>query len=473
MLNPVSALFHFVAGKLSGAGLLDRHRGTRIADLAWPRFLTMFARNLYRVADISMVGIAIGPAAIAGLAFASIYWGLANAFSLGLAGGTISQVSQRYGAGRYRRVDLAVKQSMWIGILITIPFVVVYHSFPEPLIALIGADPTTIELGATYLQFLSLGLFFNVLNQASSRTLAGADDTWIAMSLRATGAFLNIVFNAFLIFGLGLGVKGAAIGTVVAEAVITASFVWGFVNGTLPIIGEFPVTLSVRRPYFDRRLTTQLLTISPPLILQYLAKVFARYPLFAVLAIFGPTIVAAFEVGFRIRRLMGATGSGFSMAASGLVGQELGRGNEDEADEYAWDVIRFSMAIFLVTALLVVVFARPLASGFAESQDAISQTVPFVRIAAISFLGLGTTRVFNGVLKTAGDTNWILYGQLVGQYLVLIPITYLGTVTSLGVSAVFVALVAETGVTGTISGHRFLSGKWKLVSRKNRPRAGD
>jgi putative MATE family efflux protein len=473
MGNPISSLFSLIAGKLAAAGLIDAKRGQRIADLTWPRFLTMFARNFYRVADISMVGIAVGPAAIAGLAFASIYWGLANSFSLGLAGGTISQVSQRFGAERYQRLDLAVKQSLWIGIAIMIPFVIGYWLFAEPLIGLVGSDATTIKLGATYLRILSLALFFNVLNQAASRTLAGADDTWIAMSLRATGALMNVIFNAILIFGLGMGVQGAAIGTFLAEGLITACFVVGFASGRLPIIGTFPVTISLGGPYFDRDLTVQLLTISPPLIAQHLARTFVRFPLFAILAMFGPTVVAAFEVGRRIRALMGATGSGFKMAASGLVGQEIGRGDEAEAVGYGTDVTRFSIAVYVITALLVIVFARPLAGFFADNPSAIAQTVPFIRVAAVSFVAFGLSRTFSGILMAAGDNSWILYGQLVSQYLVLIPLTYLGTVTSLGIVAVFVALVAESGVRAAITGYRYVSGTWKRVGLTNRPSGAD
>ncbi|MFW5918137.1 MAG: MATE family efflux transporter [Haloferacaceae archaeon] len=473
MFNPIGDFYRLVAARLARVGLVDEARGRRIADLAWPRFLTMFARYLHQVADVAMVGLAIGPAAIAGLAFASIYWGLANAFSLGLVGGTISQVSQRFGAEKYDELDLAVKQSIWVGLALTLPFILVYVLFADPLIGLVGDDATAIGLGAAYLQILALGLVFNLLNLVASRTLAGADDTWIAMSIRATGAFANIVFNAVFIFGLGMGVEGAALGTVLAEGFITVSLAWGFLTGSLPVIGAFPVTLSLGRPVFDRDMTRQLLTIAPPLMAQKLARSLARFPLFALLAIFGPTVVAAFEVARRIRSLMRSTGNGFSMSASSLVGQELGRGDESGATNYAGDVIRFSAVVYVSAAILVFAFARPLAHFFGDDPGAIDQTVPFIRIAAVSFVALGMDYSFNGILKAAGDTKWSLYGRLVGQYGALIPITFLGTITPLGVTAVFLAMVAETGSAALITGHRVLSGKWKLVNRRHRPSAAD
>ena len=471
MFNPVGYLFQLIAVQLSRFGLVDAERGARIGDLAWPRFLTMFARYLQQVADAAMVGIAIGPAAIAGLAFAYIYWGLANSLSIGLAGGTISQVSQRFGVEEYGQLELAVKQSIWVGFALAVPFVLVYWFFAEPLVRLVGDSSTTIDFGAAYLQVLSLGLVFNVLNLVSSRTLAGADDTRIAMAIRATGAVANILFNALLIFGLGLGVRGAALGTVLAEGLVMTCFVWGFLTGGLPIVGAFPVTLSVGRPYFDATLSRQLLTITPPLMAQKLARTIVRFPLFALLAVFGPTVVAAYEVARRIRSLLRSTGNGFSMSASSLVGQALGRGDEVEADAYAGDVIRFSAVIYVVAAAAVFAFARPLAEVFVDAPEAVDVTVPFIRVAAISFLGLGADYSFMGILKAAGDNRWSMYARLVGKYLVLLPITYLGTVTPLGVTAVFIAMILETTSAATITGRRFISGKWKLVSRAHRPDA--
>jgi putative MATE family efflux protein len=345
----------------------------------------------------------------------------------------------------------------------------VYWFFAEPLVGLVGDDTTTIRLGATYLQILSLGLLFNVLNQASSRTLAGADDTWIAMSIRATGAGINIILNAVFIFGLGMGVAGAALGTVIAEGLVTACFVWGFYAGQLPIIGSFPITLSPHRPYFDMALTKQLLLISPPLIGQHLLRTVARFPLFAILALLGPTVVAAFEVARRIRQLMGTPGSGFSMAASGLIGQELGRGDEIGADNYAHDVIWFSVVIYALSVALVFILARPLATVFADNPEVIAQTVPFIQVAAISFLAIGIGKTYSGILRAAGDNRWILYARVMSQYVVLIPLTYVGVLTPLGVRAVFAGLILEGLAMASITGYRFFSDKWKLIGRTHRP----
>jgi putative MATE family efflux protein len=469
MFNPVRYFFCWVSAHLSTHGLIDRDRGERIADLAWPRFLTMFARHLNKVADVSMIGLSIGSTGVAGLAFAAVYWSVANGFSLGIAGGTITQVSQRFGADRGDEIDLAVKQSVWIGLALVTPFVLAYWIGADPLIGLFTDDSDTQAHGAAYLQILGFGLLFTMLNLIASRTLAGADDTWIAMAVRATGAFANIVFNAVFIFGLGMGAAGAALGTVLAEALITMSLAWGFLYGRLPVIGEFPVRLSVGPPYLDLPTARELTRMIRPLVIQRLGRSLVRFPLFLLLAVFGPTVVAAFEAARRIRQLLGAFGAGFSLSASSVIGQELGRGEETMAERYSLDVIRLSGVVYLIAAAAVFALAPWIARLFAEDLGTVSQTVPFVRVAAISFLGYGLNQTFEGILKAAGDNRWSMYGRLAGQYLVLLPLVYLGTVTPLGILAVYVAFVAEMWAAMFITGYRFLSGAWIEVGRTYRP----
>lgn len=108
MRNPLDATLRSLARGLARAGVLDARRGERTVDLAWPRIVTGIARLSQRVADFAMVGAAVGPAALAGLACAIACWQVGNTVSIGVSGGTISQVSQRFGAGDHEATDRAI-----------------------------------------------------------------------------------------------------------------------------------------------------------------------------------------------------------------------------------------------------------------------------------------------------------------------------------------------------------------------------
>lgn len=451
---------------LAERGLIDESRGKRIAELAWPRFLTMLARSSLGVADISMVGLTIGSGAIAGLAFATVYWQVAVSFSLGIAGGTIGVVSQNFGADRLNKVDLAIKQSFWLGLALTLPFFVTYWLFPGDLIGILTQDSDIARYGATYLQLVSIALLFIMVNLISSRALAGADDTWIPMTIRSTGAVVNIVLNAAFIFGLNMGVVGAALGSVVAEGLVSVCFIWGFITGRVPVVGKFPITVTLGPPYIDLSIARGMAHSVPPLIAQKLGKVVVRFPLFAILAVFGPTVVSAFEVGRRVRKLLNAFGAGFSMSASSVVGQELGRDEPSLAMDYAQDTTVFSGFVYLTAGIIIFLLAPLVAQLFVTAPSDVAQTATFIRVGTISFVGLGLFRSAGGVLKAAGDNRWIMYGRLSGLYLSLLPLSYLGTISELGIVGVYIAIIGETWLAAVITGYRAISGKWLAIGKQ-------
>lgn len=468
-MNVIRIGFQWFSGKLADIGLIDRYRGERTVDLAWPRIVTGFARLSQQVADLAMIGLVLGPAAIAGMAFAFAYWQIGNRLSLGLSGGTISLVSQRFGAEDLEGVDTVTKQSYWLGIVMAVPIVGVYWTVPDVLISILGASPAATGFGALYLSVVSLALGFEFINKISSRVLVGMDDAVTPMLIRATGAFTNIVLNAIFIFGLGLGVLGAALGTVLATVFTTLLFLIGFFHGELPRVREFPITLSTTAPNIDLSLARQLLVVSIPLMARSLASSIVIFPLLAIVSVFGTGAVAAFEVARRLRSFMNAPGWGFGLASSSLVGQELGTGDEAEADAYGWDILRFAIVTYLAIAILAIILARPLSRVFVSQPGVLDQTVVFVRVAAIAVIGLGVDSVATGTLRGAGDTRWPFYGKFAGLYLFALPIAYLGVITPLGIYGVYLAFIAETLVPAAVSYFRFWRGDWIAVSREYRP----
>lgn len=472
-MNIFSSWFYWLASQLARLGLIDAHRGERTVDLSWPRIVTGFARMSQQIADLAMIGLVLGPPALAGMAFAFAYWQIGNQLSLGLGGGTISLVSQRFGADDTAGIDRAIKQSAWIAIILAVPLTLLYWFFSPDLIRLIGASPESTVFGSIYLSVVSLGLAFEFLNKVASRALVGVDDAVTPMYVRSGGAFANIVLNAVFIFGLGLGVLGAALGTVLATLLTTAILCWGFLGRSVPFIGRFPIHVDSAPPYFDATLTRQLMEISVPLMGRWIAHSVVIFPLLAIISVFGTGTVAAFEVGRRIRGLMNSLGWGFGLASSSLVGQQLGKGDEGEAKKYGWDILRFAVVTYFGVALLAFVFASYIARLFVSQPDVLAQTTVFVRIAAIAVIGMGVDGVSTGSLRAAGDTRWPLYGKFIGLYVVALPIAYLGIVTPLGLIAVYVAFVAETFVPAGISFLRFWSGHWIEISRAYRPSVAD
>lgn len=465
----LNKLFALPVVVLAWLGLIDRKRGERTVDLAWPRILTGFTRQSQHAADLAMVGFVIGPAAIAGIAFARPYWSIASGIGTALANGAIVLISQRYGANAHDEMDVAIRLSLVVSILVSIPLVLVFWFFAGELIGILGASPSSTMYGTTYLQVTALAHLFKFPNKVAGRTLVGVDDAWTPMVFRAGGAVVNIVLNIVFIFGFGLGVFGAALGTLLAAIIVSLAFGIGLLWGYFPGIGSLPVRVRLRRPFFDLHLGKQLLEISAPLIVRRMGSRAAQFPMLAIVSQFGTVIVAAYQVSRQIRSMMNTPNWGISLAASSLVGQELGKNEETEAEAFGWDIFRFSAAIYVTTAIAVLVFARPLTTLFIQDPDTVSGAVTFVRIGAISAIGGGIDGVSTGILRAGGDTRWPLYGRLAGLYGFTLPLAYLAIVTPLGIYALYLALLTETFVPAVVTTYRFHSGKWKAISRDYRP----
>ena len=471
LLNPVRATIEGIGRLLVRLNLIERLRARRISDLAWPRIVTGLARMSKATADVAMVGVALGPAAIAGVGYGVPYWTMTFMLGGGIAGGTISLVSQRYGAGRYGEIGRAVRVSVVAALLVTLPLVVVFWTLPEPLIRLIGTGEEAIAYGTRYLRVASLAMPFAALNLIGSRTLIGADDAWTPMIVRAGGAVVNVGVNAVLIFVLDMGVVGAALGTVIGSIGGVGILGWGLAKGRLPYVGALPVRVDWSASYWDPADIRYLAHISTPLALRKVAQNGGQFPLLAIVGLFGPNVVAAFVVALRVRALMNTPGWGFGLASSSLVGQSLGAGQEPEADDYAQDTLRFTVATYALVGAVVFVVADPVSALFVAEEAVRDTTTALIRAACVSVLLWGVMNGAMGPLRASGDTTWPFYGQLAGLFGFALPLAYLGAVTSLGIWGLYGTLFVETAVPATVIYYRYRTEKWKLISRRNRTAA--
>jgi putative MATE family efflux protein len=473
LFNPVRLIVLYIGLGLARAGLIDERRAQRTTDLAWPRIVTGLARMSKNAADAAMVGVGVGPAAIAGVGFAGPYWGLAFSLGAGIGAGTIALVSQSYGAEAYGRLGQAVRSSVLVVVVTTVPLGAAYLALPYELISLLSSDPVAIGHGADYLGIVAFGVPFAALNLIGSRALIGADDAWTPMVLRASGGATNIVLNAVFIFGLDMGVSGAALATVLSNVGVTAAFAVGIFRGRLPFVGALPIGVSVLGSYADRGTVRDIVEIGLPVIGRGTVWTAARFPMFAVLDLFGSSVVAAYVISRRIWGLMNTPGWGFGLAASSLVGQELGSGDESAAESYGREIVRFSVGTYLVFALLVAVLARPIVLAFVgdPGDPSVPVAVNLVYAACLAVLGQGVNSTIAGALDASGDTRWPFYSQALGMFGGSIPLAYLGATTSLGLWGLYLAFFTETFVPAAINYYRFTTGKWKAISREYRPEA--
>ena len=448
--------------------MIDAPRAVRISDLAWPRIVTGLARMSKATADVAMVGVALGASAIAGVGYGVPFWTMTFMLGGGISGATLSLVSQRYGADNRDGITAAALVSAVFAVGVTLPLVALFWTMPEPFIRLIGTGEAAIAYGTDYLKVASLAMPFAALNLIGSRMLIGANDAWTPMVVRAGGAVVNVGVNAVLIFVFDLGVVGAALGTVLGNAMGTLAFAAALTTGRFPFVGDLPVRLRFSALHWDAETARQLVRIATPLALRNVAQNGGQFPLLAIVGLFGPNVVAAFVVALRVRALMNTPGWGFGLASSSLVGQSLGTGEEREAEGYARDTLRFTVAVYALAAAAVFVLAHPISLVFIDDPTIVPTTAALIRATCVSVVLWGLMNGSMGPLRASGDTTWPFYAQVAGLCAFSLPAAYLGATTALGLWGLYLALVLETGVPAAVVYYRYQTDRWKLIHRSHR-----
>jgi len=204
--------------------------------------------------------------------------------------------------------------------------------------------------------------------------------------------------------------------------------------------------------------------------------------------VLGTPTLAAYAIGRRVMLLALMPAWGYATAASTLVGQHLGSGDEESASDYGWQTLRVALAVQLAVAAVLVAFARPIVSLFGTEYPALA--AQFVRVFGLLVAGFSVSRTMRGSLRGAGDTRWPLYGTILGGYCFRLPVAVLalpaGFVVTvplvglsvapglgLGLPAIFVALVGDFYLKAAVNTGRFWTGKWRDVARKSAVGTGD
>jgi putative MATE family efflux protein len=286
----------------------------------------------------------------------------------------------------------------------------------------------------------------------------------------------NIGLNAVLIFGLGpfprLGVAGAAWGTTIANTLAAGIFL------AVMLSGRWDVRLRLGGRQWDTSLAAELVRVALPLAGTRLSRTFGRFPFLFILGVLGTEVVAAYAIGRRVMLLALMPAWGYSTAASTLVGQHVGAGDDREATDYGWQTLRIALATQLLIGAVIVAAARPFALAFGSQH--VDLTVTFIRVFGLTVAGFAMARTMRGGLRGAGDTRWPFYGGLLGTYVVRLPVAALALPAGFavavgpwsiapglgwGLPAVFAAIVGDMYARAAVNVFRFASGKWKAVTR--------
>ena len=435
--------------------------GKAIFLLAVPMILELIMESTFAVVDIFFVG-KLGPSAVATVGLTETYLFLLYSIGMGLSMAVTAIVARRIGEKEKEKAGISAVQSIFLAILISLPFSIAGIFYSKELLALMGADEWVLEHGYRYMQWMLGGNVVIMLLFIINAIFRGAGDAAIAMRVLWIANGINIVLDPVLIFGLGpfpeMGIEGAAIATNIGRGIGVLTQLWFLFKGVKHI--------RVLRTQMHLHWETIVAIIKTSLggIGQMIIAMTSWIFIMRILADYGSQVVAGTTIAMRIMMFTMMPAWGMSNAVATLVGQNLGAKKPDRAERSVWITGTWNM-IFLIGVAVVYFFASESLVGiFTDDLEVISVGGIWLKIVSYSYFVYGWWMVASQAFNGAGDTVTPTKINFVFFWLIEIPLSYfMATTLSMGYRGVFWAIfIAETAV-GLFTLWLFTKGKWKNV----------
>lgn len=390
--------------------------------LAVPMILELVMESAFAVADIYFVG-KLGPSAVATVGLTETYLFLLYSLAMGLATAVTAIVARRIGEKKRDEAGIAATQSIFLGMLCSIPFAVAGIFFSKELLTLMGADAWSIEHGYRYTQWMLGGNAVIVLLFVINAVFRGAGDAAIAMRVLWVANILNIILDPLLIFGWGpfpaMGIEGAAVATNIGRGVGVVMQLWVLFHGGKHI----RTTLEQVRWHAKTMLTIVKTSLGG--VGQMIVGMTSWIFLMRILADVGSEAVAGSTIALRIMMFTMMPAWGLSNAAATLVGQNLGAGNPDRAESAIWRIGFYNMIFLVGVAVIYFLKNESLMRIFSEDTRVIAIGAEWLQILSYSYFVYGWWMVSVQAFNGAGDTRTPTLINLVFFWLIQIPLSYL------------------------------------------------
>ena len=434
-----------------------RAHDREILRLAVPAFLALVAEPLFLLADAAIIGH-LGTPELAGLGIAGAIIQTAVGLCIFLAYGTTASVARRVGAGDTRGALAQGVDGIWLAVLIGLFTTAVGLATVGPLVGLFGGGAEVSTHAATYLRWAFLGVAPLLVMLAATGILRGLQDTRTPLYVAVGANVLNVILNVLLVYGLDLGIAGAAIGTDLAQVASAAVLVTVVVRGArregaslrpdLPGIG--------RAAHAGIALVIRTLTLRASLLVMTYGA-----------ASLGAVPMAAHQLATTIWTFLAFALDAIAIAAQAITGRYLGAGDVAGTRAVTARMVRWGLVAGVLTGAGLAVVAPFLGRLFTPDVAVHDMLWPVLIVAAVFQPVAGVVFVLDGVLIGAGDGRYLAWGG-VAVLAVFAPVALLvaGHVDAAGAGLVWLWVVfgvAFMGSRAVVLLHRSRTQRWMTV----------
>lgn len=402
--------------------------------MALPAVVAQFVNLLYAIVDRIYIGHipGIGTDALAGVGVTTSVIVLISAFSAIVSGGGAPLAAMALGHGDRERAGRILGNGLVMLVGFTVLTSAIAYTFMEPILLMTGASHQTLPYAVDYLSVYLLGTLFVEVSVGLNTFINAQGRPAIGMYSVLIGAVLNIVLDPVFIFGLDMGVRGAAIATVISQA-CSALWVVGFLCSK-------KASLRLERKYLkaDRRVILSVLALGVSPFIMASTESMVGFVLNGSLQRFGDIYVSALAILQSAMQFASVPLTGFAQGFVPIASYNYGHGDTARVRQCFRVAVTVMFSFNLVLMLLMILFPTVVASAFTTDPkllETVRQTMP-VFLAGMTIFGL--QRACQNMFVALGQARISMFIALLRKVFLLIPLALL-LPHGMGVMGVFAA----------------------------------
>lgn len=444
----------------------NKHFYQTLIKIAIPIFFSQLMGSLLGIIDTFMV-TELGDDALSAVGIGSQFLFLSSIFQFGLFSGLSIFIAQFYGAKSYKDISRVFWMMLLMGLAISFIFLSLVLWIPEPLIRLFNLSDTpnqhVIDLGISYLSFIGYTFITSTIGFAISMLARNVGKVLWPSIFQIFGVMLNTFLNYGLINGnMGfpqLGVKGAALATLISSSVIAlASIIYLIISKEKALKVKISALKGMTQTLFKKLMKTSL-----PVLLNEAFWGLGMTVYLIAYGFIGDKAVGSVYLSNQINNIFWVSTIAIANAAAVMLGNKLGENKLDTARLWEKKFRKLGLSLGIILGATLFLLAPVIVPLFGNLTDEVTHMVVLIlRVyavyAPIKFLNAIT---IVGTLRSGGDTKFALFAEILGLWGVGVPLAFvLSYFTKLDLYVIIIFVNFEEIMKFIITYRRATSGKW-------------
>ena len=394
--------------------------GRLLWQYALPGVIAMTASSLYNMVDSIFIGHGVGPMALAalGISFPLMNIGAAFGAAVGIGGSTL--MSLRLGQRQYDKANNVLGNMVALNIITGLLVGIVSIIFLDPILTFFGASEQTLPHAHDYMFILLVGNVVTHLYLGLNAALRSASKPRAAMIATIVTVVLNTILDPIFIWPLHMGIKGAAIATVLAQVIVLCWQLWQFSRQKELLHLEWRFL----KP--TRAIVKDIVSIGiSPFSMQLTGCVVAIFMNNALMKFGGDLAVGAYSIANRLGFIFFMVIMGICQGFQPIAGYNYGARNMDRVKQVLRLTIMASVIAMTVGWIIGELLPGPCTRLFTDDADLLAISIRGIRINMLAFPVIGYQAVVTNFFQTIGKVRISIFMSLSRQLLFLLPMLLL------------------------------------------------